>query len=104
MLLLIIESLSGEPLIEEDYNSKKTAKERRRTALIAGTSVGLGAILLASLLVGGTLIATNGDSSKISLLHSSQIRGLSSMKCSSKTLFEFLSFLLEPFLEYNALF
>ena len=67
--VLIIESLSGEPLIEEDYNSKKTAKERRRTALIAGTSVGLGAILLASLLVGGTLIATNGDSSKISLLH-----------------------------------
>ena len=67
MLLLIIESLSGEPLIEEDYNSKKTAKERRRTALIAGTSVGLGAILLASLLVGGTLIATNGDSSKIPL-------------------------------------
>ena len=67
MLLLIIESLSGEPLIEEDYNSKKTAKERRRTALIAGTSVGLGALLLASLLVGGTLIATNGDSSKIPL-------------------------------------
>ena len=73
MLLLIIESLSGEPLIEEDYNSKKTAKERRRTALIAGTSVGLGAILLASLLVGGTLIATNGDSSKISLLHISTL-------------------------------
>merc|ERR1719510_1973011 len=58
-----VESLSGEPLIGDDYNSKKTAKERRKTALIAGTSVGLGALLLASLLVGGTLIATNGDSS-----------------------------------------
>ena len=62
-----VESLSGEPLIGDDYNSKKTAKERRKTALIAGTSVGLGALLLASLLVGGTLIATNGDSSKIPL-------------------------------------
>ena len=60
-----VESLSGDPLIGDDYNSKKTAKERRKTALIAGTSVGLGALLLASLLVGGTLIATNGDSSKI---------------------------------------
>ena len=38
------------------------SKSSKRNAVIAGVSVASGAILLATLMIGGTLLATNGNS------------------------------------------
>ena len=38
------------------------SKSSKRNAVIAGVSVASGAILLATLMIGGTLLATNGSS------------------------------------------
>jgi glycosyltransferase A (GT-A) superfamily protein (DUF2064 family) len=57
-----VESInSNAPLIDEE-DTKETRSQRRRTALMAGASVGGGALLLGIVLVGGTLLATSGDS------------------------------------------
>ena len=47
-----------------DSGQSKTSK---RNAVIAGVSVGSGAILLATLMIGGTLLATNGYSGMYSI-------------------------------------
>ena len=51
-----VESISGtQPLLPEDETKTKV----RRNAIIAGTSVALGTSLLAVLMIGGALLATN---------------------------------------------
>ena len=51
---------SGGSVPEQSQSSK-------RNAVIAGVSVGSGAILLATLMIGGTLLATNGYSGMYSI-------------------------------------
>ena len=52
-------------LLEDNKNESGDSgqsKTSKRNAIVAGVSVGSGAILLATLMIGGTLLATNGYS------------------------------------------
>ena len=54
-------------LLEDNKNESgdsgpTQSKSSKRNAVIAGVSVASGAILLATLMIGGTLLATNGYS------------------------------------------
>ena len=49
------------------------SKSSKRNAVIAGVSVASGAILLATLMIGGTLLATNGSSG----MYSSKVEKIS---------------------------
>ena len=54
-------------LLEDNKNESgdsgpEQSKSSKRNAVIAGVSVASGAILLATLMIGGTLLATNGSS------------------------------------------
>lgn len=60
-----VESIvSNEPLLE----NAEVGKKRKKSALIAGASVASGALLFATLLIGGTFLATSGDNSKYKTL------------------------------------
>ena len=51
-------------LLEDNKNESgvpEQSKSSKRNAVIAGVSVASGAILLATLMIGGTLLATNGS-------------------------------------------
>ena len=47
---------------ESGDSGPEQSKSSKRNAVIAGVSVATGAILLATLMIGGTLLATNGNS------------------------------------------
>ena len=61
-----VESINGtQPLLEDEVKDKSKI---RRNAIIAGTSVALGTSLLALLLIGGALLATNSSKCLLSPL------------------------------------
>ena len=69
-----VESITSvDPLITEE-NARETRKTRRKNAILAGASVGAGALLLGALLIGGAFLASSGGSSKNCLLSKLYIR------------------------------
>ena len=56
-----VESISGEPLIDEKPQNKSKV---RRNAIIAGISVATGATLLAVLLIGGAILYSTSGTKK----------------------------------------
>ena len=69
-----IESITSvDPLITEE-NARETRKTRRKNAILAGASVGAGALLLGALLIGGAFLASSGGSGKNCLLANEDIK------------------------------
>ena len=69
-------------LLEDNKNESgdsgpEQSKSSKRNAVIAGVSVASGAILLATLMIGGTLLATNGYSGMYS---SSSLHGFTNSR------------------------
>ena len=60
-----VESISGESLLKEEdetiIDPDDYSRKNRRNAMIAGASVAGGAILFATVLIGGTFLATSND-------------------------------------------
>ena len=52
-----------DPLITEE-SARETRKTRRKNAILAGASVGAGALLLGALLIGGAFLASSGGTGK----------------------------------------